>query len=231
MFVFVFIAPCCVGSLRFYILRHGETNHNAAGIIQGSSDVSVLSLTGEAQARAVGVALSRLDGVDRIERVLCSPLKRARETLALVRESVPLPAEVTVDRLREIDLHSWEGRKKAELKAAHPVAYAAWQSDPLAFEVDGRRPICDLWSRAKDAWDDDIGTDGGTGATLLVCHSACGQALLSTACAADVDPRHFRKVEFPNCGLVELDWPADAPRATRWRWRLPTEGAWRETIE
>ena len=65
---------------RFVLLRHGETDFNALGVIQGSSDASRLSARGAAQADAAGAALARLDGM-RIERVCVSPLTRARATL------------------------------------------------------------------------------------------------------------------------------------------------------
>jgi broad specificity phosphatase PhoE len=48
----------CVHASRFVIMRHGETNHNSLGIIQGSSDVSRLTEQGLEQARSAGVALA-----------------------------------------------------------------------------------------------------------------------------------------------------------------------------
>jgi len=227
-------------SLRYLVLRHGETNHNAAGIIQGSSDVSRLSDKGCEQARAAGAALGRLDDLH-ITRVLCSPLARARQTLELVCEAahLALPEPQIVPSLREIDLHSWEGRPKSELQREFAEQYCNWKRDPLAFTVDGHHPVIDLWARAAGAWADDIRLGPLAGeretaaeTTLLVCHSACGQALLSTARGGDA--RDFRLHEFPNCGMVELEWPGEAhgeargARATRWRWRLPEQGVWSE---
>lgn len=58
----------------------------------------------------------------------------------------------TLHGLREIDLHSWEGRSKAELKVEQPEAYAAWEGNRPAGDlvVDGKRPIVDLWRRAQN---------------------------------------------------------------------------------
>lgn len=121
---------------RYIVLRHGETNHNALGIIQGSSDVSRLTETGRLQAKAAGRALAALEDVT-IGRVFVSPLSRARETLeccaAAASNALPPSKEwIVLDSLREIDLHSWEGRSKAELRASFASTYAAWQSDPVA---------------------------------------------------------------------------------------------------
>ena len=119
------LTTCTTASYRYFILRHGETDHNAAGIIQGSSDVSRLNKRGQAQALAAGIHFAQLDDVT-ISRVLCSPLARARQTLEILNEAAPLPSPTVVAALREIDLHSWEGRQKKELKALFPAAYAAW---------------------------------------------------------------------------------------------------------
>lgn len=216
----------CMPALRYLVLRHGQTNHNRDGIIQGSSDVSVLTDTGIAQAQAAGAALAQLSDLA-ITRTYLSPLRRAQQTFELLRVSCALPAPTTFDALREIDLHSWEGRKKAELERESPAAYAAWLAAPLAMEVDGRRPIVDLWSRARGVWPAVRSGGGGTsgrGATLLVCHGSLGQALLCTALG--LGEAAWRTHEFPNCGLVEIEWPEEAPRASRWRWRLPAEGEW-----
>ena len=136
------LLPSCASAIRFLVLRHGQTDHNRDGIIQGSSDVSRLSDRGRTQAREVGAALARMGDV-RVARTFLSPLARAQQTHEILLLDRPdLPTPTTLDGLREIDLGSWEGRAKAELRAEQPDVYAAWQRDPLAMVVDGRRPRC-----------------------------------------------------------------------------------------
>jgi len=145
------LLPPCASAVRFLVLRHGQTDHNRDGIIQGSSDVSRLSDRGRTQAREVGAALARLGDV-RVARTFLSPLARAQQTHEILLLDRPdLPTPTTLDGLREIDLSSWEGRAKAELRAEQPDVYAAWQCDPLAMVVDGRKPIVELWERARSA--------------------------------------------------------------------------------
>ena len=168
-------------------------------------------------------ALAKLD--DPIARTLLSPLMRAKQTHELLLESRELPAPTVLDDLREIDLHSWEGRTKAELKSEQPDAYWAWQRDPLAMVVDGHRPIVDLWARARTSvWPKVREAADDAGATLLVCHGSLGQALLCTALG--LDETAWRRHEFPNCGMVEIEWPASERLATQWQWRLPEQGRW-----
>lgn len=210
-------------SRRYLILRHGETNFNADGILQGSSDVSRLTEKGEAQASKAGMELATLRDL-LVEQVFVSPLSRATSTLELVAQSLPysLPEAIILPELREVDLYSWEGRLKEDLKREQPDTYKAWQTAPMDFAVDGHYPAVEMWQRAKKAWaairasEHQLDTDG---VTLIVCHNGIGQALFFSAIGLDAS--HFRKLPFPNAGALECDWPLGALHASRWRWRLP----------
>lgn len=94
---------------RYLVVRHGQTNHNAAGILQGSSDVSRLTEKGEEQARQLGLALKVTPDLTRIDRVFVSSLSRAQQTLDSLAASseLPMPDPVVLSDLREIDLGSW----------------------------------------------------------------------------------------------------------------------------
>ena len=109
--------------------------------------MSVLTERGHAQAHAAGAALaSASDLSSNIKRVYVSSLTRARQTLDDIATTpgLVLPEARVLAELREIDLGSWEGRKKGELQAAFAGEYAHWKDAPLAFTVDGTRPVVDL---------------------------------------------------------------------------------------
>uniref|UniRef100_A0A7S4C0X0 Phosphoglycerate mutase n=1 Tax=Chrysotila carterae TaxID=13221 RepID=A0A7S4C0X0_CHRCT len=227
---------------KFVILRHGETNHNADGIIQGSSDVSVLTDKGKEQARRAGEQLAELYQEGSISKVFVSPLSRARDTLELCRKTAPLPTgEIVLADLREVDLWDWEGRNKADLRRERPDEYEAWKGQPLLFSVSGKKPIVDLWARARNVWREihsQVPEDPSSGTILVVCHSGIGQALLSTALGED--ERSFRRRALPNCGAVELEWIDGYVASTdggvasmdsdclanRWRWLIPNTSEW-----
>ena len=216
----------------FYVLRHGQTNANADGIIQGSSDVSRLTSLGRLQAEAIGsVALSRSTATP-IGSVYSSPLTRARDTLSIVRQAAPtamLPpqeSDTILDNLREIDFYSWENKHKEELIRQHPREYAAFKAgDPDGVVVNGRRPLWELWDRADEVWDEIrrrsmTSRVDGNKATLLMCHGTLGQALLGAAFG--LDATIFRRNTFPNCGMAEILWNDGDELATSWRWHYPT---------
>jgi len=215
----------------FYVLRHGETDMNAAGIVQGSSDVSRLTATGRSQAEAVGyMALSQIaDGLSNerccIDQIYVSPLTRCHETLALLRENAPanlkLPKEnVVLWNLREIDFYSWECKTKEEIQKEHPKEYEAFQKgDPDGLVVDGHQPLHEVWERAGEVWRDiraESSSNQQNSTKLLVCHGTLGQALLGSAFGKDAHA--FRDHPFGNCQMAEITWHDDEELATSWRW-------------
>lgn len=108
-----------------YLLRHGETEWNAQGRIQGALD-SPLTERGRRQAQLMGLALKRnLAGA--IPPLYCSPLGRARQTLEIVCDTAGLDAGVCTfdERLRELSWGEWDGMTRAEIEAETPGAMAA----------------------------------------------------------------------------------------------------------
>ena len=97
-----------------YFVRHGETDWNRDGRLQGQRDVE-LNAAGRRQAAACGTILGDLlRGIGRQPdefAFVSSPLSRALETMALMRRMLGLdPASVQIDpRLKELSFGDWEG--------------------------------------------------------------------------------------------------------------------------
>ena len=108
-----------------YITRHGETEWNAEGRIQGHTDVA-LSSRGQEQARMLA---RRLAGIQ-IDAVYSSDLKRAAETARVAVGERDVPLSLTPD-LREYNKGVFEGMTADEYREAYPHLYEA---------SDGQRP-------------------------------------------------------------------------------------------
>jgi|RhiMethySRZTD1v2_1073278.scaffolds.fasta_scaffold05050_16 broad specificity phosphatase PhoE len=100
----------------FFFLRHGQTDWNAQGRIQGHTDVP-LNATGVAQAQA---AAGRLQGRG-IDWIVSSPLARARSTAEFVARRLGLPVQLD-DDLKERRFGAFEGMIADEVKRAHGLA-------------------------------------------------------------------------------------------------------------
>lgn len=117
--------------MHFYLVRHGESQYNAEGRIQGQLDVE-LSSAGRRQSLALAAALAD----KRIEAIFTSPLKRAAETAQPIAEALGLALQ-SDDRLREIHAGIFQGLLWREIESAHPVAAAQWLKQEPDFVVPG----------------------------------------------------------------------------------------------
>ncbi|WP_347313215.1 histidine phosphatase family protein [Defluviimonas sp. SAOS-178_SWC] len=112
---------------ELYILRHGETEWNAEGRIQGRLD-SRLTARGRDQARRQGEILRGAGVSEATHDFWVSPQGRAQETAAIALSG--LSAAPLVDsRLREISLGPFDGLTRAEIGARYPDAFA--ETDPF----------------------------------------------------------------------------------------------------
>lgn len=171
-------------TVPFAILRHAPTGWNAAGRLQGSTDIP-LSPAGELAARSWRLPAP----ADRWRR-MCSPLRRARQTAELMLPSVP----VTVDsRLREMSFGAWEGKSVAQLRSEGGEAFAAAERLGLDFHPPGGESPRIAMDRIA-GWAREIARTGQP--VVAVSHKAAIRALLALATGWDMTGR------MP----VKLDW-------------------------
>lgn len=102
---------------ELYLMRHGQTEWNLAGRVQGRQD-SPLTPAGIAQAKAMGGRLAAITAAPLLR--FSSPQGRAQTTAELVYSGAGF--ETNPD-LCEICVGDWAGRTLADLSAAHPQAF------------------------------------------------------------------------------------------------------------
>ncbi|MCP4868193.1 MAG: histidine phosphatase family protein [Proteobacteria bacterium] len=147
------------------LVRHGETLSNATGTWQGQGD-SQLSPLGLKQAELLGERLERVH----FDRVVSSDLRRAVETSEL------LGKPYTCDpAFREIDLGSWEGLTREQVREAFPDELAAL-SRGEDLPVGGGESWLDVQRRTLAALEELRGEQD----VLLVAH---GGVILTLMCA------------------------------------------------
>ncbi|GLU19240.1 hypothetical protein SLE2022_355010 [Rubroshorea leprosula] len=182
---------------RVVLVRHGQSTWNAEGRIQGSSNFSILTKKGEAQAETSRQML--ID--DSFDVCFSSPLIRSKRTAEIIWG--PREEEMITDSdLREIDLYSFQGLLKHEGKAKFGAAYRQWQVDAANFNIDGHYPVRELWARARSCWTQILTHDSRS--VLVVAHNAVNQALVATAIGLGTE--YFRILLQSNCGVSVLDF-------------------------
>lgn len=161
-----------------YYIRHGQTEWNALGRLQGVQDIPLNELGRTQSAHAGGVLadLFKRDGQNASTiGFVSSPLGRARQTMDLVRGALKLPISgyAIDDRLREIGYGEWEGSTLAEMQAKDPVLFARRQASKWTVAPqDGETYISvqarvSEWYRALEA-DTVAVAHGGTLRALMV---------------------------------------------------------------
>jgi broad specificity phosphatase PhoE len=109
-----------------YLVRHGETDWNAAERWQGHTDVP-LNATGRAQAVAVADLLRKV----RLSGVVASDLSRAHETARIVADDLRIAFAYSDPALRERSFGCFEGLTREECERFHPEAWSAWLTERL----------------------------------------------------------------------------------------------------
>ncbi|PYZ96897.1 histidine phosphatase family protein [Alteribacter lacisalsi] len=97
-----------------YLIRHGQSEANEKGIIQGHAEFS-LSKLGKAQARLAGETFADTH----LDAIYTSDLGRAKETADAIAEHHPLDV-IPWDKIREVGLGPLEGKTRDEMQKAFP---------------------------------------------------------------------------------------------------------------
>jgi probable phosphoglycerate mutase len=160
-----------------YYVRHGETDWNAQGRLQGVQDVPLNEL-GRRQSAGAGRILAGLlarQGRDaRSLKFVCSPLGRARQSMEVLREILKLsPRDYAIDdRLREIAYGEWEGSTLAEAQAKDPDVFARRHAAKWTVAPPGGENYVSVRARMSDWY------NGLTNDTAAVAHGGTARALM-----------------------------------------------------
>ena len=162
-----------------YFVRHGETDWNVAGRLQGHRDIP-LNDKGRGQASHCGNLLRDIfkrEGRDPLGiDYVSSPLQRATETMELARTAMGLPTRgyIRDPRLMELAFGDWEGSTIALLHQNDPVRISQREHDKWHFLPPGGESY-EMCSHRMKSWYDSLSADvvatshGGTCRGLMAC--------------------------------------------------------------
>lgn len=145
------------------LVRHGETDWNREGRLQGSSDIPLNSL-GRRQARRAGTELAALPYS--WSTLVSSPLSRAHATAAAIGEQIGLTVAATYDDLVERSFGEAEGT----------LEYQRWRQWPGGL-FPGMEPHHDV-ARRMSARVERLASEYAGEAIVAVSHGGAIRALL-----------------------------------------------------
>lgn len=109
--------------MRLWLVRHGETEANVAGLYSGHAPTS-LTTRGITQAETLAGLLRNVP----FDHILCSELERARHTTQLVLAGRDVPQRI-MPELNEMFFGDWEMRHHRDLAREDAENYALWCND------------------------------------------------------------------------------------------------------
>lgn len=187
---------------RLVLWRHGETEYNATGRMQGHLD-SMLTETGMNQARFAVPVLTGFGS----EVVVASDLRRARDTATVFTSVVGIPLRID-ERLRETHLGKWQGLTLEEVEAEWPGAVDVWRSDATFTPPDGESRV-EVAERAIQVVNEVDAEFSGT--AMLCAHGGLISSL--TGRMLDLPVEAWSQL----AGISNCNWTVFTRRAGRWR--------------
>ena len=166
-------------SYRIVFVRHGETDYNADGRLQGQRDIP-LNGRGRAQASAIGRALAKrmpdaIAELEAAEAFVASPLGRTRQTMELARSALNLDpfAYALEPALKELTFGEWEGLTWPQVAKRDPAGARAREADKWNFSPPGGESYAMLAERLQP-WLEALDGD-----CFVVSHGGVARALMT----------------------------------------------------
>ena len=160
--------------MLLYIIRHGETQWNVEGRLQGQSDT---------QLNENGIRLAKVtaEGMKDIpfDLGITSPLSRAKKTAQIIlgNRKVPLYEDA---RIQELSFGSWEGlgcrKENYQIPSEH---FDDFYHDPLHFQpAEDGETIQQLCKRTREFYMELIHKDEYQDKTILIASHGCATRAL-----------------------------------------------------
>ena len=190
--------------MKFFVVRHGETDWNKLGRFQGHTDIS-LNDRGLSQARETAVASEDWG----YTAIYSSPLVRTVQVAEEIAKVTPMLVSQEPG-LKELSLGDLEGVTGEEMRNDWPALFAAWRTDPEKMSMPNGESLSELRDRTwqvildieqKHSSDDSIVVISHNFAIRSIVNELLGMPLayfhrmslnLASVCTFDSDERGRR---------------------------------------
>ena len=173
--------------MKLYLLRHGETDYNKKGIIQGDLEIP-LNEDGRHQALEAKEKTDKLE----IDLIICSPIKRTVETANIVNEGRNIPL-IFDDRLKERKLGGLVGKNYLDYRDK------LYLDSEKNYNDYGVEPVTEILKRTNEFLKE-IKEKYLDKNILVVSHEAPIKSIVM-----NIDGLDKRFIKIANCELLEYE--------------------------
>ncbi len=184
--------------VTFYLVRHGETEANKSGVMQGHLNTP-LSLVGREQAKAVAASLRDV----KFDAVYTSDLARAADTARAIMEHRSCPL-IMDRRLREINMGLLQGLNQSEIAERFPDFERSRINDTYNTRRPGGESPADLDQRLSHTMDDIYSWYAGRPGNTTIGIVSHGGSIRSILKKANPDPESISGV-VGNCSVSVME--------------------------
>lgn len=185
---------------KIYLVRHGQTDFNLKGVVQGSGIDAPINATGQAQASAFFQAYNQI----KFDQIYHTALIRTKQSIQqFIDQGIPTRA---LPELNEISWGDYEGTPMTpdENEYYHHMLHQ-WQQGNLDYAIAGGESPNKVAERMRRGIEQIL---NGPGETILVCmHGRAMRIFLSLI--LNYDLRYMDQFEHHNLCLYELEQLTD----------------------
>ena len=203
--------------MKFFLVRHGETEWNKLGRFQGHTDIS-LNERGFSQAKETAKAAAEWGHC----AIYSSPLIRTAQVADEIAKVTPMPVSKQPG-LKELGLGDLEGVTGEEMRNKWPEVFSAWRSNPEKVSMPNGESLAQLRERCWQAILDIEQNHSADDSVVVISHnfairSIIGELLgvpleyfhrmsldLASVCTFDSDERGRRLTGYNSTGHLSPD--------------------------
>ena len=160
--------------MSIYLLRHGETDWNKEGRIQGHTDIP-LNQNGRLQIAQTAAGLAGI--CPDMDLILCSPLSRARESARIAADRLSYPEDRIIEE--QLLIERCFGEAEGLTAAEREEKYPNYQYSDTGYYFPGMESFDDLMGRARNAMERIVNLSRNKQNTLVVSHGAFLAAVIT----------------------------------------------------
>ena len=185
--------------MKFYFIRHGQTDWNVEQRIQGSTDIP-LNEKGIEQGKLLAEKLKERN--ISIKKIYSSDQKRAVKTAQLMNENLGVDI-VYSSKLREVKLGKWEGLTWNEVREKYKEEYDVWYQNRRYTRPPEGESYQDVLDRVIEMLHEIEQKEEKESSVAIVTH---GAVIMSIQCYIHNTPfEQMTNFKTKNTEIVEID--------------------------